>query len=123
MAILDLKDDPHLKILRPLVEAYDAILRWDIGIFDRWASPLHSYDVLAELGETKGMTAVELSNSTLLAKASLTGIIDRSIQRAAKTFRDQARDHRNTSQYPTLQNQCLTLRDYLQELRSGIIFS
>jgi len=62
------------------------------------------------------MTAVELSNSTLLVKASLTGIMERSIQRAAKTFRDQACDHRNTSKYPTLQNPCLTLRDYLQEL-------
>jgi DNA-binding MarR family transcriptional regulator len=35
------------------------------------------FDVMAELGGTPGMTCVELSQSTLLAKASLTGIIDR----------------------------------------------
>ncbi len=77
MAILDLKDDPHLKILRPLVEAYDAI--FEVGhrhIRSMGLTP-PQFDVLAELGGTKGMTAVELSNSTLLAKASLTGIIDR----------------------------------------------
>jgi len=77
MAILDLKDDPHLKILRPLVEAYDAI--FEIGhrhIRSMGLTP-PQFDVLVELGGTKGMTAVELSHSTLLAKASLTGIIDR----------------------------------------------
>jgi len=35
------------------------------------------FDVIAELGGTQGMNCVELSQSTLLAKASLTGIIDR----------------------------------------------
>ena len=76
MAILDLKDDPHLKILRHLVEAYDAI--FEVGhrhIRSMGLTP-PQFDVLAELGGTEGMTAVELSNSTLLAKASLTGIAD-----------------------------------------------
>ncbi|MEC4673728.1 MAG: MarR family transcriptional regulator [Nitrospirota bacterium] len=77
MDLFDLKDDPHLKIVRPLVEAYDAI--FEVGhrhIRSMGLTP-PQFDVIAELAGTTGMTAVELSHSTLLAKASLTGIIDR----------------------------------------------
>jgi len=77
MEIFDLKDDPYLKILRPLVEAYQAIFQLgDRHIRSMGLTP-PQFDVIAELGGTKGMTCVELSQSTLLAKASLTGIIDR----------------------------------------------
>lgn len=77
MEIFDLKDDPYLKILRPLVEAYHAIFQMgDRHIRSMGLTP-PQFDVIAELGGTKGMTCVELSQSTLLAKASLTGIIDR----------------------------------------------
>lgn len=73
----DLKDDPYLRILRPLVEAYQAI--FEVGDKQIRAMGLTppQFDVLAELGGTEGLTAAELSTSTLLAKASLTGIIDR----------------------------------------------
>ncbi len=77
MDVFDLKDDPYLKLLRPLVEAYQAIFQ----VGDRHIRTLGltppQFDVLAELGGTNGMTCMELSQSTLLAKASLTGIIDR----------------------------------------------
>lgn len=73
----DLKDDPYLRILRPLVEAYQAIFEvGDKQIRSMGLTP-PQFDVLAELGGTEGLTAAELSTSTLLAKASLTGIIDR----------------------------------------------
>ncbi len=77
MDAFDLKNDPYLKVLRPLVEAYQAI--FEVG--DRHIRSMDltpaQFGVIAELGGTSGMTAVELSRSTLLAKASLTGIIDR----------------------------------------------
>ena len=77
MEVLDLKDDPYLQLLRPLVEAYQAIfLVGDRHIRSMGLTP-PQFDVIAELGGTKGMTCVELSQSTLLAKASLTGILDR----------------------------------------------
>ncbi len=77
MQIYDLKDDPYLKILRPLVEAYQAFFqRGDRHIRSMGLTP-PQFDVIAELGGTKGMTCAELSQSTLLAKASLTGILDR----------------------------------------------
>ena len=73
----DLKNDPYLKILRPLVEASRAIFEvGDRHIRSMGLTP-PQFDVIAELGGTKGMTAVELASSTLHAKASLTGIIDR----------------------------------------------
>ena len=77
MEVFDLKDDPYLKILRPLVEAYQAIFQMgDRHIRSMGLTP-PQFDVVDELGGTQGMTCVELSQATLLAKASLTGIIDR----------------------------------------------
>ena len=77
MELRDLQDDPYLKVLRPLVEAYQAIFEvGDRHIRSMGLTP-PQFDVIAELGGTRGLTAVELSASTLLAKASLTGIIDR----------------------------------------------
>ena len=77
MDVFDLKDDPYLNLLRPLVEAYRAIFEvGDRHIRSMGLTP-PQFDVIAELGGTKGLNCVELSQSTLLAKASLTGIIDR----------------------------------------------
>ncbi len=77
MDVFDLKDDPYLNVLRPLVEAYQAIFEvGDRHIRSMGLTP-PQFDVIAELGGTDGMTCVELAQSTLLAKASLTGIIDR----------------------------------------------
>lgn len=77
----DLKDDPHLKILRPLVEASRAIFEvGDRHIRSMGLTP-PQFSVIAELGGTQGMTAVELAHSTLHAKASLTGIIDRLVHK------------------------------------------
>ncbi len=77
MDMHDLKDDPYLNVLRPLVEAYQAIFEvGDRHIRSMGLTP-PQFDVIAELGGTNGMTCVELAQSTLLAKASLTGIIDR----------------------------------------------
>ncbi len=81
MTNYDLKHDPHLKILRPLVEASRAIFEMgDRHIRSMGLTP-PQFSVIAELGGTQGMTAVELANSTLHAKASLTGIIDRLVDK------------------------------------------
>lgn len=77
MKSFDLQTDPYLKILRPLVEASRAIFEvGDRHIRSMGLTP-PQFSVIAELGGTEGMTAVQLANSTLHAKASLTGIIDR----------------------------------------------
>jgi len=69
--------DPFMKVLRPLVETYFALL-------DKGASHIRSlgltgsqFDVIATLGDTEGMTCRELSEKTLVTKGTLTGVLDR----------------------------------------------
>ncbi|WP_447978043.1 MarR family winged helix-turn-helix transcriptional regulator [Candidatus Nitrospira bockiana] len=75
--IPDFKDDPYLKVLRPLVEAYLAFARAD----NRHIRAMHltpsQFDVIATLGDTDGMTCSELSEATLVTKGTLTGVLDR----------------------------------------------
>ena len=55
MDVFDLKDDPYLKVLRPLVETYQAIFQvGDRHIRSMGLTP-PQFDVIAELGGTKGM--------------------------------------------------------------------
>ena len=77
MELTDLKDDPYLKVLRPLVEAYLA--------FDMTASrhirslrlTPSQFDIIATLGNTDGLTCSELSAHTLVTKGTLTGVLNR----------------------------------------------
>ena len=69
--------DPFMKVLRPLVETYFALL-------DKGASHIRSlgltgsqFDVIVTLGDTDGMTCRELSEKTLVTKGTLTGVLDR----------------------------------------------
>jgi MarR family 2-MHQ and catechol resistance regulon transcriptional repressor len=69
--------DPFLKVLRPLVETYFALM-------DKGAAHIRSlgltgsqFDVIATLGDTGGMTCKELSEKTLVTKGTLTGVLDR----------------------------------------------
>ena len=81
MEVFDLKDDPYLRLIRPLVEAYQALFELgDRHIRSMGLTP-PQWDVIAELGGTEGMMCVELAQCTLLAKASLTGIIDRLVNK------------------------------------------
>ncbi len=66
-----------MKVLRPLVETYFALL-------DKGASHIRSlgltgsqFDVIATLGDTEGMMCKELSEKTLVTKGTLTGVLDR----------------------------------------------
>jgi len=73
----DLKDDPYLKVLRPLVEAYLAFWRIDIRHIKSLRLTPSQFDVIATLGDTEGMTCSELSAHTLVTKGTLTGVLDR----------------------------------------------
>jgi DNA-binding MarR family transcriptional regulator len=75
--IPDFQNDPYLRVLRPLVEAYLAFARED----NRHIRAMHltpsQFDVIATLGDTDGMTCSELSEATLVTKGTLTGVLDR----------------------------------------------
>ena len=81
MEFPDLKDDPYLKVLRPLVEAY---LAFELTS-SRHIKSLHltpsQFDVIATLGDTEGMTCSELSAHTLVTKGTLTGVLDRLVSK------------------------------------------
>jgi DNA-binding MarR family transcriptional regulator len=77
MDIPDFKDDPYLKVLRPLVEAYLAFWREDSRHIRSMRLTPSQFDVIATLGDTEGMTCSELSARTLVTKGTLTGVLDR----------------------------------------------
>ena len=81
MQLPDLKDDPYLKVLRPLVEAYLAFeLTASRHIKSLRLTP-SQFDVIATLGDTEGMTCSELSAHTLVTKGTLTGVLDRLVSK------------------------------------------
>lgn len=77
MDLPDFKDDPYLKVLRPLVEAYLACSRADNRHIRSMRLTPSQFDVIATLGDTEGMTCSELSEATLVTKGTLTGVLDR----------------------------------------------
>lgn len=77
MELPHLKNDPYLKILRPLVEAYLAFWREDSRHIKSMKLTPSQFDVIATLGDTDGMTCAELSEATLVTKGTLTGVLDR----------------------------------------------
>ena len=77
MELPHLKDDPYLKLVRPLVEAYLAFWRADNSHIKSLRLTPSQFDVIATLGDTDGMTCSELSAKTLVTKGTLTGVLDR----------------------------------------------
>ncbi len=77
MELPHLKDDPYMKILRPLVEAYLAFWREDSRHIKSLKLTPSQFDVIVTLGDTEGMTCAELSDATLVTKGTLTGVLDR----------------------------------------------
>src|SRR5919204_2558278 len=75
--LIDFKDDPYLKVLRPLVEAYLAFARQDNRHIRSMRLTPSQFDVIATLGDSDGMTCSELSIATLVTKGTLTGVLDR----------------------------------------------
>jgi len=75
--IPDFHDDPYLKVLRPLVEAYLAFWRTDSRHIRSMRLTPSQFDVIATLGDAEGMTCAELSHATLVTKGTLTGVLDR----------------------------------------------
>lgn len=81
MELPHLKDDPHLKLVRPLVEAYLAFWRADSRHIKSLRLTPSQFDVIATLGDTEGMTCAELSAKTLVTKGTLTGVLDRLVSK------------------------------------------
>ncbi|HEX5646641.1 MAG TPA: MarR family transcriptional regulator [Nitrospira sp.] len=81
MELPHLKDDPHLKLIRPLVETYLAFWRTGSRHIKSMRLTPSQFDVLVTLGDTHGMTCSELSEQTLVTKGTLTGVVDRLVSK------------------------------------------
>ena len=75
------KDDPYLKLIRPLVEAYLAFELTSSRHIKSLRLTPSQFDVIATLGDTEGMTCSELSAHTLVTKGTLTGVLDRLVSK------------------------------------------
>ena len=66
-----------MKVLRPLVETYFALMDKGVSHIRSLGLTGSQFDVIATLGDTGGMTCKELSEQTLVTKGTLTGVLDR----------------------------------------------
>src|SRR5215475_4317930 len=94
MDLPDLRDDPYLKVLRPLVEAYLAFWRIDSRHIRTLRLTPSQFDVIATLGDTDGLTCSELSRRTLVTKGTLTGVLDRLMAKSLIRRDDVKHDRR-----------------------------
>lgn len=92
----DLKDDPYLKVLRPLVEAYLAFWREANRHIRAMRLTPSQFDVIATLGDTEGMTCADLSAATLVTKGTLTGVLERLVVKGLIRRDAVAGDRRRT---------------------------
>lgn len=91
-----LKDDPYLKVLRPLVEAYLAFWRVDSRHIRTLRLTPSQFDVIVTLGDTTGLTCSQLSSQTLVTKGTLTGVLDRLAKKGLIRRESVAGDKRRT---------------------------
>lgn len=96
MDVPHLKDDPYLKVLRPLVEAYLAFWRVDSRHIRTLRLTPSQFDVIVTLGDTTGLTCSQLSSQTLVTKGTLTGVLDRLAKKGLIRRESVAGDKRRT---------------------------
>jgi DNA-binding MarR family transcriptional regulator len=96
MDLPDFKDDPYLKLLRPLAEAYLAFWRVDSRHIRSMRLTPSQFDVIVTLGDTNGLTCSELSAQTLVTKGTLTGVLDRLAKKGLIRRESVAADKRRT---------------------------
>lgn len=73
--------EPFLPVIRELARTYQAFSMYSEAHIRRFGLTPAQFDVIATLGNTSGMTMGELGSRTLITKGTLTGVIDRLIQK------------------------------------------
>jgi len=116
MDLPDLKDDPYLKVLRPLVETYLAFWRIDTRHIKSLRLTPSQFDVIATLGDTKGMTCSELSAQTLVTKGTLTGVLDRLVSKGLIRREAMKKDRRCTKISLTVKGDALFRKTFAAHL-------
>lgn len=86
----------YMRLLRELVEAYQAFEAYSVPHIKSWGLTPAQFDVIATLGNTDGMTFRELGEHTLIYKTTLTSVVDRLQDRGLVERRPSRTDRRST---------------------------
>ena len=116
MELPHLKDDPYLKVLRPLVETYLAFWRIDTRHIKSLRLTPSQFDVIATLGDTEGLTCSELSAQTLVTKGTLTGVLDRLVSKGLIRRDAMKKDRRCTNISLTVKGDALFRKTFTAHL-------
>ena len=68
---------PRERYLRALAECYHAFARHSAADVRRLGYTPAQFDIIATLGNTRGLSFRELGDRTLITKGTLTGVVDR----------------------------------------------
>ncbi|MBH0188301.1 MAG: MarR family transcriptional regulator [Nitrospira sp.] len=112
MELPHLKDDPYLKLVRPLVEAYLAFWRTGSRHIKSMRLTPSQFDVLVTLGDTDGMTCSDLSEQTLVTKGTLTGVLNRLVSKGLIRRETIRGDRRYTKISLTAKGDALFLKTF-----------
>lgn len=89
-----LAQEPFMQLVRELVWTFQSFECTDRRHLRELGFTQPQFDVLAALGNTDGMRLSTLAEKTLLAKSSLTGVVDRLVRRGLVERRYPAADRR-----------------------------
>ncbi|MBW8328382.1 MAG: MarR family winged helix-turn-helix transcriptional regulator [Thiobacillus sp.] len=70
-----------LPTVQALVQCYQAFEAYSAASIRALGLTPSQFDIIATLGNTSGMTATELGEKTLITKGTLTGVVDRQVDR------------------------------------------
>ena len=70
-----------LPTVQALVHCYQAFEAYSAAHIRSLGLTPPQFDIIATLGNTAGMTATELGDKTLITKGTLTGVVDRLVER------------------------------------------
>lgn len=75
------QSNEFLPTVQALVQAYQAFESYSARHIRELGLTPPQFDIVATLGNTAGMTATELGDKTLITKGTLTGVVDRLVDR------------------------------------------
>lgn len=97
--------EPFLLAMRELVRAYQAFSSYSEAHVRQFDLTPAQFDVIATLGNTSGMSMGEIGEKTLITKGTLTGVIDRLIQKQLAVREVPEENRRNVIVQLTSQGQ------------------
>jgi len=99
--------EPFLSLIRELARAFQAFEQFSAYHVRQIDLTPPQFDVLATLGNTPGMSCKELSEKTLITKGTLTGVVDRLIEKGMVVRTVQEHDRRSVMIALTEQGEAL----------------